>query len=103
MDALEAEEREQQKLDAEEEQRQIQQMLDELPDPDAPSHGGDLTHHGPVDKERYGAGEDDQGELPKELTEEIPPEPGTYFDPDPDDPDPLPTFRDPPSTSLNEG
>jgi hypothetical protein len=36
MDALEAEEREQQKLDAEQEQRQIQHMLDQLPDPDDP-------------------------------------------------------------------
>jgi hypothetical protein len=34
MDAVEAEEKEQQRLDAEEEQRQIQHMLDELPDPD---------------------------------------------------------------------
>jgi hypothetical protein len=107
MDTFEAQEREQQRQDAEQEQREIQQMLDGLPDPDDPTdEQGDLSALGPTNKEKYTAGEDDQGDLPEELEAEAPTNTGTYFDPDdPDDPDPddpdFDTPRDPPSVSLN--
>jgi hypothetical protein len=70
--------------DAEREQREIQKMLDALPDPDDPTpHDGDLSALGPVDKERYGGSNDDQGDLPRELQEGVPPLSGNYIEPDP--------------------
>jgi hypothetical protein len=105
MDNLETQEKEQQRLDAEEEQRQIRSMLDQLPDPDNPTGYGELSMLGEVERERYGV-EEDQGDLPEELTHEVPTSTGNYFNPDPNSFDPLEPKRkqvaQPIAISLNE-
>jgi hypothetical protein len=76
-----------------EKQERIQSELDALPDPDDPHSWGELTPHPasqPEDIEQVKAGEDDaetdpdpvkdagQGDLPTELTEQIPAPTGNY-------------------------
>jgi hypothetical protein len=107
LDAFEARRKEKARLDAEEEQREIQRALDALPDPDDPddpntdamhqSNTGDLTTLGPSEVQR------DQGALPNELQKDAPPLSGNFTEPDPDK---LAHPQEPPaqpvSISLNE-
>jgi hypothetical protein len=74
--------------EAEAREREAQAYLDdqEKPDPDHPDaptpFDGDLSELGPVEHEKYAP--DDQGDLPRQLTAEVPVEPGNYFEPEPD-------------------
>ena len=87
------------------EQKQIADYLNTLPDPDNPpaSHGhfntGDLSPLPPTN-----TGDDNEGDLPAELSRATPPSPGSYPLDDPAELDgPLQSkYRQPVAVSLNE-
>jgi hypothetical protein len=93
------------------EAKRIQAALDALPDPDDPhafTPGAEL-HSLPAKEEATPLSKDpepslevgDQGNLPNELLEGVPPAPATYpIDPDPDKGS---VYPQPISVSLNEG
>ena len=85
------------------EARRVQEMLDNLPDPDDPNGpafyppGGELHEVAPPNT-------DNEGELPKDLLRATPPSPGNYPLDDPaelDEP-PQSKYRPPVAVSLNE-
>jgi hypothetical protein len=93
VDDEEAREAEQVRLDEEEKARaeaaELREWLAANPEPaaltdDTHQPSGDLHSLEPVDKERFGA-EDDQGTLPRELERGAPAPIGSMFEPDPKD------------------
>jgi hypothetical protein len=91
------------KADAAREQKEILDYLDGLPNPDDPpaSHfnTGDLSPLPPTN-----TGDDNEGDLPKDLLRATPPSPGNYPLDDPSEMDvpSQPKYRNPAAVSLNE-
>ena len=80
MDAFVARRNKRRKADAEREQQEIQRQLDAMPDPEEPSWetAGELTPASPsAPKYEEQLEASDQGDLPRELTQEVPVDPGT--------------------------
>jgi hypothetical protein len=99
------------KEDAEREAQANQAKLDAQPDPDDPAswEGGELTTHPPshpADKEQLRAStqhdsdDDNEGDLPEDLTRSVPPTPGNYNWPPLDQP--AKQISQPISVQLNE-
>jgi hypothetical protein len=73
------------------------------PEPEPTPFDAALSVLGPPEHERYRAGTDAEGDLPRELTAKVPVEPGNYFEPDPEGGPPDPhQIAQPVAISLNE-